>query len=63
MRVSEHGDDICIRLDPEITMKVTISNVAWCVDSIIQHFVLIALNDNNIRIIDASAKWHTIPAN
>jgi hypothetical protein len=31
MRVGEHSDYICNLLNPEITMKVTISNVPWCV--------------------------------
>jgi hypothetical protein len=32
MRLGELSDDICNRLDPEITMKVTVSNVPWCVN-------------------------------
>jgi hypothetical protein len=35
--------DICNRLYPEI-----ISNVPWCVDNILQHFDLVALNHFNI---------------
>jgi hypothetical protein len=33
MRVGELSDDICNRLDSEITIKVTISNVPWCVNN------------------------------
>jgi hypothetical protein len=32
MRLGELSDDICNRLDSEITMKVTISNVPRCVN-------------------------------
>jgi hypothetical protein len=39
MRAGRHSDDICNHLDAEITMKVTILNVPWCIDSI--SFVLI----------------------
>jgi hypothetical protein len=35
MRVGELSDDICNRLDSEITMKVTISKVPWCVNNTI----------------------------
>jgi hypothetical protein len=38
MRLGEPSDDICNRLHPEITMKVTISNVSWCVNNTIYHF-------------------------
>jgi hypothetical protein len=31
-RAGERSDDIFNRLDSEMTMKVTISNVPWCVD-------------------------------
>jgi hypothetical protein len=44
MRVGELGDDICNCIDPEITMKVTISNVPWCINNTLQHFVLVAMN-------------------
>jgi hypothetical protein len=33
MRLGQLSDDICNRLDPVITMKVTISNVPWGVDN------------------------------
>jgi hypothetical protein len=33
MRLGELSDDICNRLDSEITMKVTISNVPSCVNN------------------------------
>jgi hypothetical protein len=33
MRFGELSDDICNRLDLEITMKATISNVPKCVDN------------------------------
>jgi hypothetical protein len=33
MRVGELSDDICNHLDPEIMMKLTISNVPWCVNN------------------------------
>jgi hypothetical protein len=52
MRVGKLSDDICNRIDPEITMKVTISNVPWCVDNTLQQFVSVALNHFNIRITD-----------
>jgi hypothetical protein len=29
MRAGELRDDICNRLDPEVTMKITISNIPW----------------------------------
>jgi hypothetical protein len=35
MRLGELSDDICKRLDSEITMKVTISNVPRCVNNTI----------------------------
>jgi hypothetical protein len=33
MIVGELSDDICNRLDSEITMKATISNVPWCINN------------------------------
>jgi hypothetical protein len=33
MKFGELSGDICKRLDPEITMKITLSTVAWSVDS------------------------------
>jgi hypothetical protein len=32
-RIGELSDDICDRLYPKITTKVTISDVPWCVDN------------------------------
>jgi hypothetical protein len=32
MRFSDLIDDICNRLDPEVTMEVAVADVPWCVD-------------------------------
>jgi hypothetical protein len=63
MSDDELSNDICNRLNPEITMKVTILNVPWCVDSTLYHFVLIALNHFNIRGTGAAPKLDTITPN
>jgi hypothetical protein len=63
MRVGELSDDICNRLDPEVTMKVTVAKVPWCVDYTLQHFVLIALNHLNNRLTGAAPKLATITPN
>jgi hypothetical protein len=63
MRGGGLNDDICNRLDPEITMKVTISNVPWCADNTHYHFVLVALNYFNIRITGAAPELDTITPN
>jgi hypothetical protein len=60
MRLGELSDDICNRLDPEITMKVTISNVPWCVNNTL---VLVPLNQLNIRFTSAAPELDTITAN
>jgi hypothetical protein len=60
MRLVELSYDICNRLDSEITMKVTISNVPRCVNSTLQYFVLVALDHSNIRIIGAAPELDTI---
>jgi hypothetical protein len=44
MRLGGLSNDICNRLDSEITMKVTISNVPRYVNNALQYFVLVALN-------------------
>jgi hypothetical protein len=44
MRAGELSEDICNRFNPEISMKVTISNIPWCVHNTLQHFILVVLN-------------------
>jgi hypothetical protein len=59
MRVGRLSDDLCNHLNPKITMKVTVLNIPWCVDSTLYHFVLIVLNHFNIRITGAGPKLDT----
>jgi hypothetical protein len=63
MRVGELSDDICNRLNSEITTKVTISNVPRCVNNTLYDFVLVALNHLNIRITGATSELDTITPN
>jgi hypothetical protein len=63
MCLCELSDDISNRLDSEITKKVTISNVPCCVNSTLQHFVLVAQNHLNIRITGAAPQLDTITPN
>jgi hypothetical protein len=60
MRLGELSDDICNRLDSEITMKVTISNVPRCVNNRLQYFVLVALNHLNIGFTSAAPELDNI---
>jgi hypothetical protein len=62
MRLGELRDDICNRLDSEITMKVTISNVPRCVNNTLVLF-LVALNRLNIKITGAGPELDTITPN
>jgi hypothetical protein len=50
MRVGEHSDDICNRLDLEITV-ITISSVPWYIDNTLQHFVWVQTGRINCYII------------
>jgi hypothetical protein len=63
MRAGELSDDICNCLDPKITMKIALSNVPWCVNNILQHFVLVALNHFNIRNTGIAPKLDIITPN
>jgi hypothetical protein len=63
MRLGELSDDICNRLDSEITMKVTISNVPRYVNNALQYFVLVAWNHLNIRITGAAPELDTTTPN
>jgi hypothetical protein len=42
LRVGERSNDIYNRLDPEVMIRNTISNLPMCIDSTLYHFVLVA---------------------
>jgi hypothetical protein len=44
-------------------MKVTISNVPWCVNNTLYYLVFVALNHLNIRFTSAAPKLDTITPN
>jgi hypothetical protein len=63
MRVGEISDNIYNRLDPEISIKVTVSNIPFCVDNTLLHFGFGKLNDFNIRFNGAAPELDTITPN
>ena len=54
MRGGGLSDDFCNRIDPKVTMKVTVTNVPWCVDN-----YTLALCSDSVESLEYWIHWRS----